>query len=172
MTRLRVFFLWIYSSQIHLHRDAHMFFPLFFSRAAYYRVLNRITVLHSGSWWLLFIILASLCQTETALFPQAHLSVLGSIVCETVSLWQSSFVSIFRFQLEVILYGNLSPCLPPFLGMIISTFFLRLDIALRSASLWLRDVASHLCTPILLIHSSVLLHLGCSVSLLWYLVRP
>lgn len=53
-----------------------------FSSAGYYRVLNRIPVLHSGFWWLLFIILASYVRLKQ-LFSLTHTFFLGTIVCET-----------------------------------------------------------------------------------------
>lgn len=51
---------------IHLYVDVYIFSSKFFSSIGYYRVLDRIPVLHSGSWWSLFlIILDSLCWTES-----------------------------------------------------------------------------------------------------------
>ena len=78
-----------------------------------------------------------------------------SFFSKSVSLWERTFVSIFRLHLEVISHDT---C--PFLSLLLQSewssllYFLELDLALFPTSLSLRNVALCICAP-----SSVSIHL-------------
>ena len=154
---------------IHLYVDVYIFSSKFFSGIRCYRVLNRIPVLHSGSWWSLFlIILASLCWTESVHYSLSQFFVLFCfvLILSGDHWFFSESVRLFLFGKEDDLYPFLDPSYKWYLMLILSSNLHSICPTLRSLSslkfifvYGLRDILVSFSFS-LLMHVHALLHSG------------